>query len=128
MTDDGGVLGGLPRSRPGRRSERRVTAPAGGVPASRAGGRSKPAARGARAAAEAEQPRSATARKAAAGAEAARAREEGAKGREGTGAPPARDRDDILTGTARAAVAVGEAGLRVASRLAGEARRRLPGP
>ena len=28
MTDDGGVLGNLPRSRPGRRSEKRADAPA----------------------------------------------------------------------------------------------------
>jgi hypothetical protein len=34
MTDDGGVLGNLPRSRPGQRSEKRTTAkaaPAGGA-------------------------------------------------------------------------------------------------
>jgi hypothetical protein len=33
MTDDGGVLGNLPRSRPGRRSEKRADAPAPPPPA-----------------------------------------------------------------------------------------------
>jgi hypothetical protein len=33
MSDDGGVLGNLPRSRPGRRSEKRADAPAPPPPA-----------------------------------------------------------------------------------------------
>jgi hypothetical protein len=33
MTDDGGVLGNLPRSRPGRRSDKRAGAPAPPPPA-----------------------------------------------------------------------------------------------
>ena len=36
MTDDGGVLGNLPRSRPGRRSEKRDAAPSGPKAAQRA--------------------------------------------------------------------------------------------
>ena len=43
MTDDSGILGNLPRSRPGRRSDRRDTQPAGtarsvGVGATRSSG------------------------------------------------------------------------------------------
>jgi hypothetical protein len=48
MTDDGGVLGNLPRSRPGRRSEKRSDEPApprrSDPPAASGGGEDRPAA------------------------------------------------------------------------------------
>lgn len=42
MTDDPGVMGNLPRSRPGRRSDKRAGGAAGGRKASGTGGASKP--------------------------------------------------------------------------------------
>ena len=121
MTDDPGILGHLPRSRPGRRSERRErptgaagrgAAGAGRAPASESapkdergsGGRSTLSPSGGRAGAE---------RRPAAGE---------------AGTAPSAASDDLIGGAARAAGQAATAGLAIASRLAGGALRRLPRP
>ena len=107
MADEPGVLGGLPRSRPGRRSARReATTGAGGRPAKKPSERSSATTK----AAEATSPSRATTPRGA------------------SNERPDRDGEDVLTGAARAAVSVGGAGLRAASRLASGAIRRLPRP
>ena len=99
--DDGGVLGNLPRSRPGRRSQKRDTA--------------------ARAAETAER-RSAKAARPSAQTAAPKARGRVAKPR-----PPA-ERADPVGGAVRLAAGVAQTGLQVASGLTSEVLRRLPRP
>jgi hypothetical protein len=128
VTEDDGILGNLPRSRPGRRSERRAgSRRTAGATASRSkasGGRAKTK----DSATRAETGSRAGARSDAAGG----ARRQRSPRRE----PERRDRpiepaergDDILTVAARAAGETTIAGIRFASRLAGGALRRLPRP
>jgi hypothetical protein len=101
MADDDGVLGNLPRSRPGRRSEKRER---DGAAAGRAPGGSK---------------RTASPRASGRSARAAGAKDEAAA--------PARGADP-LGGAVRAAAGVAGVGVRVASGLAREVLRRLPRP
>jgi hypothetical protein len=104
--DGGGVLGNLPHTRPGRRSEKR----AAGRPAEAAGAAARKAeAGGARAAAT---PRPSPARSSAAAREPA--------DESGTGGPL----EDLMHGAGK----VAGAGVRVAGGLARELLRRLPRP
>ena len=126
MSEERGVLEGLPRSRPGRRSDRRnaPTRPAsdldgGSSPGSgaRSGGRSTGAASRSRSAGDAA---------------ASKPPRTGDRSSRPT-APepddaPVRDGEELLAGAARAAVSIGEAGVRAAARFAGGALRRLPRP
>lgn len=144
MTDERGILGNLPRERPGRRSELRSTPDEAPAPPRGSSGTS--------AKARSEAPRTAAAPKTGdrTSASSPRARRAPARGgaarttaeqpRGGTGTRPApaagelpiqaptSDGPDLLTGAARAAGGVAVLGLRAASRLAGETIRRLPKP
>ena len=132
MSDDQGILGNLPRSRPGRRSDRRAGA--------RPGAPQKPGSRRTEGRSGASATRAARSGSAASGAATSKSRGEAARAGAGRTArtrqpraagdtPPAPPPGDgLVTGAARAVLATGEAGLRLASRLAGEAVRRLPRP
>jgi hypothetical protein len=135
VPDDPGVMGNLPRSRPGRRSEKRA-AGGGAKRASGGGGAAKPkAARAsskpkARAAGAKARPGGAKAR-AAGGRAGAASRGSARPGREQ--APPTAVREervespqgqDPVTAAIKLGMAVGDAGLKVVARLA----RRLPRP
>jgi hypothetical protein len=100
MADDGGVMGNLPRSRPGQRSEKRT-----GQTAATASTRKRPASAGTPA------PKKTASAK-------ATARKEPATGPAGD---PARDAVRIVTGVAAT-------GARVAGGVAREVLRRLPRP
>jgi hypothetical protein len=131
MNDDGGVLGRLPRSRPGTRSEKR--AEAGESPDQQAA-RSRPAASTARAAKSAEQRK----------AKASRPAKAAAKGRAGQGAgarsgagraprpshsvPPEPRPRDPIAGAVRTGVKVAEGGIKLAGGITRELLRRLPRP
>lgn len=95
--DDDGILGNLPRSRPGRRSTKR------------------PAEHGPQKAGRAP-------------ATAGRAPADRSPGARPSDPPPEARSSDPLTGAARAAGQLAGAGLRTASRLAGQALGRLPRP
>jgi hypothetical protein len=112
MTDDGGVLGNLPSSRPGRRSAKRDS---GGSPAKTAG----------EAAAKAEQ--------------AGKAAAKPVRTPKGTGTTPKTGRKaadpiqpepsgDAVTATVRTAAGLAVAGVRVAGAVGRELVRRLPRP
>jgi hypothetical protein len=98
MADDGGVLGNLPRSRPGQRSDKRTEKTA------------------ARAAARAE-------RSGAKAAEPPAAAKSGAGG-----PPPASHRGDPVGDAIRTVTGVAATGARVAGGVAREVLRRLPRP
>jgi hypothetical protein len=109
MTEENdGILGNLPRSRPGVRSEKRAggkrTAAAGGAPG--ATPRAKPKAKS-----TTPKPRAGT-----------------AKPPPPPPPPPAPKSDDPITLAVRTAGQVAETGFKVASRMAGEVLRRLPRP
>lgn len=106
MTDDGGVLGNLPRSRPGRRSEKRDAGAKAAPRAERSGARAaKPAQARRRPPAPAPV------------AEPARAAKP---------APPAGG--DPVTGALRTVTGLAATGARVANGVAREVLRRLPRP
>jgi hypothetical protein len=146
VTDDPGVMGNLPRSRPGRRSEKRA---AEVKPPSAAGGGAKGGAKAARSRAKtAGSAKSAGPKKAAAakkGTARAKPRTTGARaggpapttpsavGRGGQRAPRTSVRDervetaqgqDPITAAIRLGMSVGDAGLKVVAKLA----QRLPRP
>jgi hypothetical protein len=104
--DEGGVLGGLPRSRPGTRSDKRE----------------RPAAASDRAAEQAERRDSAAAREGGAG--------ETPRDKRETTAEPAPERagSGPLAGALGAATQVAATGLRVATAVPREVLRRLPRP
>ena len=124
MTDEPSILGNLPRSRPGRRSERRERA-------GEAGGR-----RTSGGASAAASPSTTSARKAEGGSRGRSgagppAGEAVREGRTAAGAPRARESaapDDLIGGATRAAGQAATAGAKIASRLASGALRRLPRP
>ena len=140
VADDPGVMGNLPRSRPGRRSEKRASGGSTGGAAKRAsgGGAAKPkAARAsAKAAAGGSRGKAATGgSRAKAGASATGSARAGRSARERSGeqAPPTAVREerieqpqgqDPVTAALRLGMAVGDAGLKVVAKLA----RRLPRP
>jgi hypothetical protein len=107
--DDGGVLGNLPRSRPGHRSEKRTAAQA--APAGGAAKRPKSATR----AAGATKPPTSAPRKA-------------AHGSESRDAQPAAHPGDPVGGAIRTVTGVAATGARVAGGVAREVLRRLPRP
>jgi hypothetical protein len=109
MADDGGVLGNLPRSRPGHRSEKR-TGTTGAKAADRA---ERTEAEAATPAAEEKPPPPAPP----AGEDRARAGE----------APPARE-GDLVGDAVRTVTGVAATGARVATGVAREVLRRLPRP
>src|SRR5262245_27991726 len=142
MDDDGGVLGNLPRSRPGRRSEKRAGAKQGGAAAKPAttskraaapgaAGAERPAASAERAARSAER-RDAPAARQAPGSEAraprraAAAREERAAA--GRDEAAGRAGSDPVGDAIRTATKVAGTGVRVAAGVAHEVLRRLPRP
>jgi hypothetical protein len=121
MTDEDGVLGNLPRSRPGRRSEKRKP----GAPAKASAAAAARAERtGARASkpARASEPRSTARPKPAAGPR----RAAGAAAGEQQG-PPRRD-PDAVTSALRTVAGLAGGGARVANGVARELLRRLPRP
>jgi hypothetical protein len=117
MDDDGGVLGRLPRSRPGTRSEKRSEAEARAKKSPPSA--SRPAGGAARAASAAEQR----------GTRAARP----AKGAPRAPSPPADEtaadrRGDPITDALRTTAKVAEGGVKLAGGLTRELLRRLPRP
>jgi hypothetical protein len=131
MNDDEGVLGRLPRSRPGTRSEKRAgsAGPKEGAPA-----KSRPAAGAARAAKGSEQ----RATKASRPAKGATARPAARKTRGAAqapktppphSAPPERGQaGDPIAGAVRAGVRAAEGGVKLAGGLTRGLLRRLPRP
>jgi hypothetical protein len=98
MTDDGGVLENLPRSRPGRRSEKRAS-PGAGAATKRSRARPKGSASRTGRRAEDRQPQ-----------------------------PAARQSPDPVGDAIRGAAKVAETGVRVAGTVARELLRRVPRP
>ena len=135
MNDDGGVLGRLPRSRPGTRSEKRTGA---GGPAKRtpkAGPR--PAKKTAKATSAAKAPTAAKPPKAPKAPKAATPPRapapkplprERPQGRPAHSAPPPERGGDPVTDALRAGAKVAEGGAKLAGGLARELLRRLPRP
>lgn len=120
MQDDGGdVLGNLPRSRPGRRSEKRT-----GGTAKRSTAAKKPARAKASAKAAATAKKSSAAKKPAAKRQAARAKSAPPR----QAAPRSAQGGNPVEDAVRAATKVAETGLRVASGVTREVLRRLPRP
>ena len=114
MTDDGGVLGNLPRSRPGQRSEKRTARGAARAPKSTAGAR--PPAGEPRAAARTGDSRAA--KRAGEPRPASRTREP----------RPASRAGDPVGDAIRTVTGVATTGARVAGGVAREVIRRLPRP
>lgn len=113
--DDGGVLGNLPRSRPGQRSEKRTGRTA-----------AKATARAERSESEAAAPEETTAREQPAAADAA-AREAPPASESGDG-PSASHQGDPVGDAIRTVTGVAATGARVAGGVAREVLRRLPRP
>jgi len=131
MADDEGVLGKLPNSRPGTRSEKRASADRPGKTASRAAAKAEAGGKPAAKAAPGSTPRSrakpaATAKpgRAAAGA-GARA---GAERRQPADPPRPQPSGDRVTSVVRGAATVAATGVRVAGAVTQEILRRLPRP
>jgi hypothetical protein len=132
MTDDEGVLGNLPHSRPGKRSEKRDSggrpsqaaskaasrAEAGGKPAAKAPRASKPRAR-------AKPAATAKPRRTAAGAGAS---QPDADRRQPADSPRPQPSGDAVTSVVRTAATVAATGVRVAGAVTQEILRRLPRP
>jgi hypothetical protein len=113
-TEDGGVLGNLPRTRPGRRSEKRSA----GRPAEAAGAAAEKAEAGGGAAARTPRPKRAT----------TRSRPAGARSRRPAEPAPEPSRGGPIGDVVHTAGKVVGAGARVAEGLAKEVLRRLPRP
>ena len=140
MADDPGVMGNLPRSRPGRRSEKRGDGtsarakPAGSAKAATGGSRAK--ASGAKASGSARAKSSGTTRAKTSGSAKAKPRSSGrssqaAKPRDTAPRTAVRDErveerqgQDPITAALRAGMAVGDAGVKVLSKIV----QRLPRP
>ncbi|HEY1274500.1 MAG TPA: hypothetical protein VGF25_06305 [Thermoleophilaceae bacterium] len=127
MEDDGGVLGNLPRSRPGRRSEKRAGGDAAKAPA-----KPKPAAGGdaSKAPAGAKRP-AASAEKAARAAERSdrpSARQAPRSEPRRKEAAPSAGGSDPVGDVIRTATKVAGTGVRVAAGVAQEVLRRIPRP
>ena len=126
MTEENdGILGNLPRSRPGVRSDKRAGAKraggAGGAVGSPPAPKTTPATK-ARVKSAASAPRSPEPKPGSAAKPKPRAAAEPPP------PPPARKSDDPIGLAVKAAGQVAETGFKVASRLAGEVLRRLPRP
>jgi hypothetical protein len=111
MTDDGGVLGNLPRSRPGHRSEKRAEAKA-----ANAGAAKRPST--AKASTQAGSAKTGPAKRRQRAATTPRAAGDGSASRAG----------DPVGDAIRAAAGVASTGARVAGGVAREVLRRLPRP
>jgi hypothetical protein len=123
VSDDKGVLGNLPRSRPGRRSDKRAAgagrpAEAAERAAERAEGRSARAAR---------PPRSTAKRPAAGAPPKQRPAAAPRTGRRPAQPPPAGESGDPLGAAARTAAKAVGTGVRLGAGIAQEVLRRLPG-
>jgi hypothetical protein len=146
MADDEGVLGKLPNSRPGTRSEKRASADrpgktaskaaakaeAGGKPAAKAAPGSKPRAR-AKPAATAKPGRAAAGagappQRTAAGARAKAGARAAAERRQPADPPRPQPSGDAVTSVVRGAATVAATGVRVAGAVTQEILRRLPRP
>jgi hypothetical protein len=131
MADDEGVLGKLPNSRPGTRSEKRASADRPGKTASRAAAKAEAGGKPAAKAAPGSKPRArakpaATAKpgRAAAGAGARTAAER----RQPADPPRPEPSGDAVTSVVRGAATVAATGVRVAGAVTQEILRRLPRP
>jgi hypothetical protein len=103
MADDDGVLGNLPHSRPGTRSEKRESSAAKAPRTSKPRTRAKPAPARAKERPDAERPQPA-------------------------GSPPPQPSADAVTSVVRTAANVAANGVRVAGAVTQEILRRLPRP
>jgi hypothetical protein len=117
--DNDSVLGNLPRSRPGVRSEKRASSKRAGGPGGAAGSPPAPKAR------PATKPRTGAAARPKA---ASRARKQPAAAAPPPPASPASGTHTPIESAIKAGEAVAVISLRVAGRLAGEVLRRLPRP
>lgn len=143
MTDDGGVLGNLPNSRPGKRSEKRerpaksaaraaAKAEKSGTPAAKAASKSRASAKPGRKAAGAAGPKAARPKRTAAlkgpgsGDGVDVGHDMGAKGRHDP-VPPS-PADDPVGAVVRTAAGITVAGVKVAGAVGRELLRRLPRP
>ena len=126
MTDDPGVLGNLPRSRPGRRSEKRggTWSEAAGAAAA-AGSASEAPKRQARARKSGTATRSTASHSAASRKPRASA---GTRPAQPRPAPPPSSSSDPLSDTIRAAGGLAEASVKTAVKVAGGVLKRLPRP
>ena len=115
MTDDGGVLGNLPNSRPGKRSEKRTSA----KPGARAAGKAGPKR-------AAQRKRTAAVKKAGSGDRVVVDRDMRGKGRQDTFPPPATE--DPVGAVVRTAADAAATGIRVAAAVSRELFKRLPRP
>jgi hypothetical protein len=144
MTDDDGVLGNLPHSRPGKRSEKRdpggrpsnaarkaaARAEAGGTPAAKAPRASKPRTR-AKPAASGKPGRGAAgagapSQRAATGARTKSGEARSAQRHAADPSPPPQASGDPVTTVVRTAATVAATGVRVAGAVTQEILRRLP--
>jgi len=130
MADDEGVLGKLPNSRPGTRSEKRASADRPGKTASKAAAKAeaggKPAAKAPSSKPRARAKPAATAKPGrGAGGAGSRA---GAERRQPADPPRPRPSGDAVTSVVRGAAAVAVTGVRVAGAVTQEILRRLPRP
>jgi len=123
MNDDGGVLGRLPRSRPGTRSEKRATEERKASPA--ATPKAKPPRPKAAAPAK---PAKAKAPRAGAAPRARKPATPPPRARPEHAAPPPERRGDPLSEALRAGAKVAEGGVKLAGGLTRELLRRIPRP
>jgi hypothetical protein len=114
MADDGGVLGNLPNSRPGKRSEKRTSA----KPGARAAGKAGPKA--------AQRKRTTAVKKQGSGDRVVVDRDMRGKVRQDTFPPPATE--DPVGAVVRTAAGAAATGVRVAGALSRELFKRLPRP
>jgi hypothetical protein len=137
MTDDGGVLGNLPRSRPGQRSEKRTGAKRAASPAKAGSGGAKAgrsSSSAAKAASRAERSAAPAAEKAPGSEPRSRARPKPAAGpRQAAGAAAGEDQatargGDPVGDAIRTVTGIATTGARVAGGVAREVLRRLPRP
>lgn len=137
MADDPGVMGNLPRSRPGRRSEKRGDGtsarakPAGSAKAATGGSRAKASGAKASGSARAKSSGSAKAKPRSSGRSSQAAKPRAAKPRDTAPRTAVRDErveerqgQDPITAALRAGMAVGDAGVKVLSKIV----QRLPRP
>ena len=114
MTDDGGVLGNLPNSRPGKRSEKRRSA----KPGAGAAGAASPK--------RTQRKRTTAVKKPRSGDRVVADRDMRGKGRQDTFPPPATE--DPVGAVVRTAADAAATGIRVAGAVSRELFKRLPRP
>jgi hypothetical protein len=128
MTDDEGVLGNLPRSRPGKRSEKRDLAGRPARTASKAAAQAEEGGKAAAKAPRASQPRTRGKAGAGARAKAGAAPRPEPDARQPADPPRPQQSGDAGGGIVRTAATVATTGVRVAGAVTREILRRLPRP